>query len=128
MIGLALVTLVATLGAGIIKPFEDAVDRIFSGDYAVAAQNNFSPLPPTVAAAVAKVPGVEATSSVRGGQGQAFGETIPITAVDTQAPTVLSFDWRADPRRRSGSWARPGRSSTRSTPRSTTCGSIRSSR
>ncbi|MEU4395926.1 ABC transporter permease [Kribbella sp. NPDC023855] len=95
MIGLALVTLVATLGAGIIKPFEDAVDRIFSGDYAVAAQNNFSPLPPTVAATVAKVPGVEATSSVRGGQGQAFNETIPITAVDTQAPTVLSFDWQS---------------------------------
>ena len=43
MIGLALVTLVATLGAGIIKPFEDAVDRIFSGDYAIIAQNNFSP-------------------------------------------------------------------------------------
>nr|WP_275402349.1 ABC transporter permease [Streptomyces sp. SID13031] len=95
MIGLALVTLVATLGAGIIKPFEDAVDKIFSGDYAVAAQNNFSPLPPTVAAAVAKVPGVEAASSVRAGQGKAFDETIPITAVDSQAPTVLSFDWKS---------------------------------
>ncbi|WBQ07875.1 ABC transporter permease [Kribbella sp. CA-293567] len=94
MIGLALVTLVATLGAGIIKPFEDAVDKIFSGDYAVAAQNNFSPLPPTVAAAAGRVPGVEAVSSVRGGQGKAFDETIPITAVDGQAPTVLSFDWK----------------------------------
>ncbi|GAA3594262.1 ABC transporter permease [Kribbella ginsengisoli] len=95
MIGLALVTLVATLGAGIIKPFEDAVDRIFSGDYAVAAQNNFSPLPPTVAAAVAKVPGVQAASSVRGGQGQVFGDTIQVTAVDEQAPSVLRFDWKS---------------------------------
>ncbi|MFG1819416.1 ABC transporter permease [Kribbella sp. NPDC049174] len=94
MIGLALVTLVATLGAGIIKPFEDAVDRIFSGDYAVTAQNNFSPMPPAVAAAVATVPGVEAISSVRGGQAQAFGETIFMTAVDTQAPAVLTFDWK----------------------------------
>jgi ABC-type antimicrobial peptide transport system permease subunit len=94
MIGLALVTLVATLGAGIIKPFEDAVDKIFSGDYAVAAQNNFSPLPPTVAAAVTTVPGVEATTSVRGGQAQAFGEAIPITAVDSQAPGLLAFDWK----------------------------------
>jgi putative ABC transport system permease protein len=93
MIGLALVTLVATLGAGIIKPFEDAVDKIFSGDYAIAAQNNFSPLPPTIAAAVAAVPGVEAASSVRGGQGQAFDETIQVSAVDTQAPQVLTFDW-----------------------------------
>ena len=47
MIGLALVTLVATLGAGIIRPFEQAVDGIFSADYAITAQNNFSPLPPT---------------------------------------------------------------------------------
>ncbi|MGH3465892.1 MAG: ABC transporter permease [Kribbellaceae bacterium] len=95
MIGLALVTLVATLGAGIIKPFEDAVDRIFSGDYAIVAQNNFSPLPPTVATAVGDVPGVEAVSSVRGGQGRAFDETILITAVDTQAPQVLRFDWES---------------------------------
>jgi ABC-type antimicrobial peptide transport system permease subunit len=95
MIGLALVTLVATLGAGIIKPFEDAVDRIFSGDYAVAAQNNFSPLPPTVAAAVSNLPGVQAASSVRGGQGQVFGDTITVTAVDEQAPSVLRFDWKS---------------------------------
>ncbi|TDU83238.1 putative ABC transport system permease protein [Kribbella voronezhensis] len=95
MIGLALVTLVATLGAGIIRPFEEAVDKIFSGDYAITAQNNFSPLPPTVAAAVATVPGVDALSSVRGGQGRAFGETIQITGVDKQAPDVLRFDWKS---------------------------------
>ncbi|HEU4947514.1 MAG TPA: FtsX-like permease family protein [Kribbella sp.] len=95
MIGLALVTLVATLGAGIIKPFEDSVDRIFSADYAITAQNNFSPLPPTVATAVAKVPGVEAVSSVRSGEGRAFDETITVTAVDRQAPDVLTFDWQS---------------------------------
>ena len=95
MIGLALVTLVATLGAGIIKPFEDAVDEIFSADYAITAQNNFSPLPPTVAAAVAKVPGVDAISSVRGGQGRPSARRSPITGVDTQAPEVLTFDWKS---------------------------------
>jgi ABC-type antimicrobial peptide transport system permease subunit len=95
MIGLALVTLVATLGAGIIRPFEDAVDKIFSADYAITAQNNFSPLPPTVAAAIENVPGIDALSSVRGGQGRAFGETIPITGVDSQAPEVVTFDWKS---------------------------------
>ncbi|TWD73057.1 putative ABC transport system permease protein [Kribbella amoyensis] len=95
MIGLALVTLVATLGAGIIKPFEDAVDGIFSADYAITAQNNFSPLSPDVAAAVAKTPGVEAVTSIRGGQAQAFGENIQITAVDANAPDLLTFDWRS---------------------------------
>jgi putative ABC transport system permease protein len=95
MIGLALVTLVATLGAGIIKPFEQAVDGIFSADYAITAQNNFSPLPPTVAAAVAKVPEVETLTSVRGGQAKAFDKTITITGVDDEAPNLLTFDWRS---------------------------------
>ncbi|MEU4192479.1 FtsX-like permease family protein [Kribbella sp. NPDC026611] len=95
MIGLALVTLVATLGAGLIKPFEDAVDRISSSDYAITAQNNFSPLPPTVAATAAKVPTVGAVTSVRGGQARAFDKTIPITAIDRTAPQLLRFDWQA---------------------------------
>jgi putative ABC transport system permease protein len=95
MIGLALVTLVATLGAGLIKPFEDAVDRISSSDYAITAQNNFSPLPPAVAATAAAVPAVEDVTSVRGGQAEAFGQTIPITAIDRTAPQLLNFDWAA---------------------------------
>jgi len=95
MIGLALVTLVATLAAGIIKPFEDAVDGIFSADYAITAQNNFSPLPPTVAATVAGVPSVAELTSVRGGQARAFDKTINVTAVDKTAPDLLRFDWRS---------------------------------
>ena len=95
MIGLALVTLVATLGAGIIKPFEDAVDKISSSDYALTAQNNFSPLPPTVAAAAEKLPGVTELTSVRAGQAKAFDKTISVTAIDETAPKLLRFDWRS---------------------------------
>ncbi|WP_410793341.1 ABC transporter permease [Kribbella sp. C-35] len=95
MIGLALVTLVATLGAGIIKPFEDAVDKISSSDYAITAQNNFSPLPPTVAAAAAKMPSVTELTSVRAGQARAFDKTISVTAIDETAPKLLQFDWRS---------------------------------
>jgi putative ABC transport system permease protein len=95
MIGLALVTLVATLGAGLIKPFEDAVDRISTADYAITAQNNFSPLPPTVAATVEQVPTVGAVTSVRGGEAKAFDKTISITAIDKTAPQLLNFDWQA---------------------------------
>ena len=43
MIGLALVTLVATLAAGITQTFRGAVNDIFSSDYAITAQNNYSP-------------------------------------------------------------------------------------
>ncbi|HZC71154.1 MAG TPA: FtsX-like permease family protein [Jatrophihabitans sp.] len=94
MIGLALVTLVAALAAGIIKPFEDAVDEIFTGDYAITAQNNFDPIPISAAAAAAKTPGVESIASVRTGDGRVFNKTVQITAVDPQAPDVLSLDWQ----------------------------------
>ena len=72
MIGLALVTLVATLAAGIIKPFQDAVDELFTSDYAITAQNNFDPIPPSAAERGRKAPGVEAIASVRGGDGYVF--------------------------------------------------------
>ena len=48
MIGLALVTLVATLAAGITQTFRGAVNDIFVGDYAITAQNNYSPIPISV--------------------------------------------------------------------------------
>ena len=79
MIGLALVTLMATFAAGIIKPFEDAVDQIFIADYAITAQNNFDPLPPSVAAAAATAPGGRGRSGVRGGEGRVFGSTVQVT-------------------------------------------------
>ena len=51
MIGLALVTLVTLLAAGIITTFKSAVDDLWkNADYAVTAQNNFSPIPVSVAA------------------------------------------------------------------------------
>jgi putative ABC transport system permease protein len=93
MIGLALVTLVATLAAGVIRPFEQAVDKIFTADYAITAQNNFSPIPTSAAQAAAQAPGVESIASVRGGDGRAYGKTILVTAVDPQAPDVLTLDW-----------------------------------
>src|SRR6185312_13832972 len=46
MIGLALVTLVAVLAAGITSSFRSAVNEIWhNADYAITAQNNFSPIP-----------------------------------------------------------------------------------
>ena len=44
MIGLALVTLVAVLAAGLRSRFEGAVKKAFVGNYAITAENNFSPI------------------------------------------------------------------------------------
>ena len=74
MIGLTLVTLVATLASGIIASFSRSVNDLFVGDYAITAQNNFSPIPIDAAAAAAKAPGVTAIGNVRTGEVRVFGE------------------------------------------------------
>jgi putative ABC transport system permease protein len=94
MIGLALVTLVAILAAGIISNFKGSVNDLFTGDYAVTAQNNFSPVPTAIGRAIAKSPGVVAAGSVRGGQGRAFGTNSQFTAVDPDIGQVIALDWK----------------------------------
>ncbi len=98
MIGLALVTFVAVLAAGIIKPFQDAVDQLFTADYAITAQNNFDPIPPSAGVAAAKAPGVETIASVRAGdgyvvQGPGHGSTAQVTGVEPQISDVISLKW-----------------------------------
>ncbi|HZU20901.1 MAG TPA: FtsX-like permease family protein [Gaiellaceae bacterium] len=96
MIGLALVTLVAVLAAGITKSFRGSVDKIWrNADYAITAQNNFSPIPTAAADAVARTPGVEAVANVRTGKAAAFGSSFFATAVNPAASTMFRLDWKA---------------------------------
>ena len=77
MIGLALVTLVAVLAAGITSTFRGAVEDLWTdADYAMTAQNNFSPIPASVGEGIAEVPGVEAVGDVRTGDAQVFGNAV----------------------------------------------------
>ncbi|HEY6962442.1 MAG TPA: FtsX-like permease family protein [Gaiellaceae bacterium] len=94
MIGLALVTLVAVLAAGITSSFRGAVDDIWkNADYAVTAQNNFTPIPPAAANAAAKSSIVEGVGNVRTGNASAFGKAFFATAVNPQAATMFHLDW-----------------------------------
>jgi putative ABC transport system permease protein len=95
MIGLALVTLVAVLAAGIVSTFRDAVDELWKdADYAVTAQNNFSPLPVSVAQAASTAEGVDAVGNVRAGQARAFNSTFNATAVDPPTSRIFSIKWK----------------------------------
>ncbi len=97
MIGLALVTLVATLAAGIVETFRGAVDDLWKtsdSDYGITAQNNFSPIPIAAADAAAQAPGVRAVMNVRTGEVRAFEETIFATAVDPTARELISLTWK----------------------------------
>jgi putative ABC transport system permease protein len=94
MIGLALVTLVATLAAGIVTSFRDAVNELFTGDYAITAQNNFSPIPIDAAEAAAQTPGVTAIGNVRTGEVLVFGGPTFATAVDPGTAEVIDMTWK----------------------------------
>ena len=95
MIGLALVTLVSLLAAGIISSFRGAVNDIWrNADYAVTAQNNFSPIPIAASEAIAKTPGVLAVGNVRAGETLAFGGKINTTAVDPPTAQMFNLDWK----------------------------------
>jgi putative ABC transport system permease protein len=93
MIGLALVTFVAVLGAGLRSSFESAVNQVFHADYALTSQNNFSPLATPASDALRKVPGVTAVSGVRAGDGKAFGKRVQVTAVEPKMPQVIRVNW-----------------------------------
>jgi putative ABC transport system permease protein len=94
MIGIAIVTLVAVLASGITTTFRDAVEDLFTSDYAITAQNNFSPIPTSAAEAAAEAPGVEAIAGVRAGDGRVYGDTTFVTAVDPDIGEVLSVEWK----------------------------------
>jgi putative ABC transport system permease protein len=94
MIGLALVTLVAVLAAGIVATFKGAVNELFVADYAITAQNNYSPIPVDVSEAAAKAPGVTAVGSVRTGEAEVYGDVIFATAVTPGMREVIDMTWK----------------------------------
>jgi putative ABC transport system permease protein len=87
MIGLALVSFVAVLASGLRTTFRSAVYDVFHADYAVTAQNNFSPLFPSAGRALRDAPGVQVDASIRGDVGRAFGKNVQVTAVEPASAT-----------------------------------------
>ena len=93
MIGLALITFVAILGAGLRTSFGDAVDKLFVADYALTAENGFDPFTKGADEAVSLTPGVTAMSPLRGGDARVFGKNIQVTAVEPNLARTVRIDW-----------------------------------
>jgi len=102
MIGLALVTVVSVLAAGLKSTFESAVNKVFSADYALTSQDGFTPLAVAPANRLKTVPGVLVVSGVRAGEGRAFGSRINVTGVAPDISKVITVNWQ------DGSQATPG--------------------
>jgi len=93
MIGLALVTLVATLGASLKGTNRGALEDQVRSDYVVTSDNGFDPFTSAAGRAVEDGPGVAVASSVRSDKAAAFGDEGTITGVD---PATIGqvYDYR----------------------------------
>jgi putative ABC transport system permease protein len=89
MIGLALVTVVAVLGAALRNSTQDAVRDQVAADYVVTSQNGFDPFPAAAGDAVGDAQGVALASSVRTDQALASGSEADVTGVDPR--TIANF-------------------------------------
>ena len=90
MIGLALVTLVATLGAGMRGTAKDSLDDIVDADYVLTSENGYSTFPAAAGDALAAVDGVQVASSVRSDNAVAFGEEIGVMGMDASADKTFN--------------------------------------
>jgi putative ABC transport system permease protein len=94
MIGLALVTVVATLGAGLKSTDRRALERQVGGDYVVTSDNGFDPFTASAGAEVAKARGVVTASDVRSDKVSALGDSVDVAGLDPQTiALVYHFRW-----------------------------------
>ena len=92
MIGLALITFFAVIGEGFRSSFTSSVNELFVADYAVTAGQHA--LTNKTAAAVAKAPGVEAVTEIRGANAKLAGRSsIRVSGVDANAAKVVPVKW-----------------------------------
>src|SRR5947208_9298223 len=94
MIGLALVTFVALFAQGLRAPFEDAVNKLFVGDYAITSSSSFAPISASAGASLPGKPGVTVSSPIRAGSARFLGSVHDISAVDRNLPQVIHLDWK----------------------------------
>jgi putative ABC transport system permease protein len=94
MIGLALVTMVATLGKGLITSDKDSLRHQVKADYVVTSKNGWDPIARSTGDAAAAAPGVVLASSVRNEQAKVKGDEVRVDGIDpTTIAAVYHYDW-----------------------------------
>ncbi len=95
MIGLALVTLVASLGAALRNTDRELLESTVTADYVVTSENGFDPFPAQAGAALARVPGVSVAANVRDDGARAFGADVKVEGVDPTIAETFRYRWSA---------------------------------
>jgi ABC-type lipoprotein release transport system permease subunit len=93
MIGLGLVALVATLGAGLRDSDKNSLDRQVRADYVLTSKNGFDTFAKSAAEAAANAPGVDTATSIREEHAKAFGDSERVDGVDPAIAGALRLNW-----------------------------------
>ena len=94
MIGLALVTFVSVLGAGVRASYRDGVRDQFAADWVVTSQNGWSAFAPAAGDALRDVPGVRHVSSIRSDRGLVGTAQATVNGVDpSNLEGMYRFAW-----------------------------------
>ncbi len=96
MIGLALVTLVATLGEGLRSSSREAVETQVKAPFVVVSANGFDTVPRAVGEAIATVDGAE-VYRMRADRARAFGEALTVNGVSRGAGAVTNLEVEPGP-------------------------------
>jgi putative ABC transport system permease protein len=94
MIGLALVTFVATLGKGLIASDKDGLKDQVRSDYVLTSGNGFDPFPSAAGEAVKKAPNVTLAASVRSDKARIFGQSVAVAGVGPEITRAYHFKWK----------------------------------
>jgi ABC-type lipoprotein release transport system permease subunit len=95
MIGVALVTFVATLANGMKASNRDAIEEQVRADYVVTAQDGFTPFVAAAGDSVAGSPDAELVANVRSDLGKLKGESIYVTGFEPdRILQAYNFDWK----------------------------------
>jgi putative ABC transport system permease protein len=94
MVGLALVTFVATLGSGLKDAVVGQLDEQVNADYVVSSTADEGQFGKAADAALAKAPGIAIASSVRSDKARILGETTEVVGIDPATiGQVYRFEW-----------------------------------
>jgi putative ABC transport system permease protein len=95
MIGIALVSFVATLANGLRTSSDKALAHQIRADYAVSSTDGWSPVDGSVAARLKGAPGVRAVSTIREDQVLSYGHKAHVNGVDPATiAKVYGFRWK----------------------------------
>jgi putative ABC transport system permease protein len=95
MIGIALVTFVATLANGMKASNRDAIEAQVAADYVVTAQDGFSPFVAAAGDSIGNSPDAELVANVRSDLAKVGNDSVYLTGIDpNNILQAYNFDWK----------------------------------